>query len=258
MSQSPATERLQKVIARSGLASRRAAEDLIAAGRVTVDGHTAHLGQKVDADVDRIEIDAVLLPTAPGLVYYLLNKPPHVVSTSADTHGRTTVLDFVPAEPRVYPVGRLDAESTGLLLLTNDGELTNLITHPRHGVTKTYEVLVEGKVTPAEVRLLESGVDLDDGPAKARGVRIIDQRGAKAHIEIVMGEGRKREIRRMFETLGHPVIHLHRAAVGALRDRDLKEGEWRALSIGEVRELYASAGQIRDYDLDQRTSTDEP
>lgn len=243
MPQTPEPERLQKVIARSGLSSRRAAEDLIAAGRVQVDGSQAHLGQKVDATSQRVVVDGVPLPTAPGLVYYLMNKPLGVVSTAVDTHDRRTVVDLVPGEPRVFPVGRLDIDTTGLLVLTNDGELTNLVTHPRHGVSKTYEVLVEGRLDRQTIRRLETGVDLDDGPARAVAVRIVDGSGNRTHLELVLREGRNRIIRRMCDAIEHPVVQLHRCAVGPLRDRTLKDGDWRDLTIGEVRALYEAAGE---------------
>ena len=235
-------ERLQKIIARSGLASRRVAEEMISQGRVEVDGCVAHLGQKIDPSSQRVAVDGVPLPTAPGLVYYLLNKPLGVLSTVVDTHDRSTVVEFVPSQPRVFPVGRLDVDTTGLLVLTNDGVLTNLVTHPRHGVPKTYEVLVEGRLDRGTLRRLESGVDLEDGPAQAVTVKVVDGSGERTHIEIVMREGRNRIVRRMCDEIGHPVVRLHRAAVGPVRDRSLKEGDWRDLSIVEVRDLYEVAG----------------
>lgn len=235
-------ERLQKTIARSGYCSRRAAEDLIAARRVTVDGDVAVLGQKVDPDSAEIRIDGVVLPVAPGLVYYLVNKPVDVVSTATDTHGRPTVTDLVPAEPRVFPVGRLDQDSTGLMVLTNDGRLAQRLTHPRHQVTKTYVVKVAGTPGGAELRRLVDGVDLEDGPARALAVRELDRWDDEALIEITMGEGRKREVRRMFAAIETPVLTLFRSAIGPLRDGALKPGDWRELTIDEVRVLYEAAG----------------
>lgn len=237
----PEPERLQKVIARSGLASRRVAEQWIAEGRVVVDGEVAHLGQRVDRHAAAVSIDGVPLPVDPDLVYYLLNKPDGTVSTASDPQGRDTVVALVPSEPRVVPVGRLDTDTTGLLLLTNDGELTNLVTHPRHGLGKTYETLVSGRMKTATVRTLEKGVDLEDGPAIPRRVRVIDSTGDATHLEIVMGEGRKRIVRRMCDAVGHPVIRLHRSAIGSLTDRKLAEGSWRELTIDEVRGLYEEA-----------------
>ena len=233
--------RLQKLIAHSGITSRRGAEEMIKAGRVTVDGAPAHLGQKVEREVVRVEVDGVPLPIRPGLVYYLVNKPIGVVSTALDPQGRSTVTELVPADPRVYPVGRLDADSEGLLLLTNDGDLTNLVTHPSHAVSKTYSVLVEGMPTTAQVRQLEKGVALDDGPAAAISARLLDSSRNRGLLEVTMGEGRKREVRRMCDAIGFPVIKLFRIAIGPLTDPGLKSGEWRALTMEEVRSLYAAA-----------------
>lgn len=236
------SERLQKAIARSGLCSRRAAEELIRAGRVTVDGVAAYLGQKIDVGVVAVAVDGIRLPVAPGLVYYLLNKPVGVVSTAADTHGRPAVVDLVPAEPRVFPVGRLDQDSHGLILLTNDGDLAQRVTHPRYGVAKTYSVLVDGRLEAPDVRRLRDGVELEDGPARALRARVIDRLGERTMLEISMAEGRKREIRRMCDALGTPVVDLFRTAIGTVRDAKLKSGEWRALDIGEVRALYEETG----------------
>ncbi len=233
--------RLQKLIAHSGITSRRGAEEMIKAGRVTVDGAPAHLGQKVERELVRVEVDGVPLPIRPGLVYYLVNKPIGVVSTTLDPQGRSTVTDLVPADPRVYPVGRLDADSEGLLLLTNDGDLTNLITHPSHAVSKTYSVLVEGMPTTAQVRQLEKGVELDDGPAAAISARLLDSSRNRGLLEVTMGEGRKREVRRMCDAIGFPVMKLFRIAIGPLTDPGLKSGEWRVLTMEEVRSLYAAA-----------------
>lgn len=234
-------ERLQKLIAHSGLTSRRGAEELIRAGKVAVNGQPAHLGQKVDPAEARVTVEGVSLPIAPHLVYYLLNKPPGVVSTSHDPQGRRTVVDLVPQEPRVYPVGRLDEDSEGLLLLTNDGVLTELLTHPRHQVQKTYLVLVRGVPRPADLSKLTRGVQLEDGPARARKARLVQASGDQALVEVVMAEGRKREVRRMLSLVGYPVVRLVRTAVGPLRDRSLASGAWRRLAIGEVRQLYRSA-----------------
>jgi len=207
-------------------------------GRVTVDGSPAHLGQKVDPRTAKVLVDGVPLPIRPDLVHYLLNKPTGVLSTADDPHGRTTVLDLVPRDTRVYPVGRLDADSEGLLIVTNDGDLTEVVTHPRHGVAKTYLARVTGDVGRGAIRSLLEGVDLDDGPARALAARVVDRNGGQTLVEVVMGEGRNREVRRLFEALGHPVRSLARTAIGPVRDPDLKPGEWRRLSIEEVRALY--------------------
>lgn len=235
-------ERLQKVIARAGYASRRVAEDLIAAGRVTVDGATAVLGQRVDPETADVRIDGTPLPVRPGLVYYLLHKPTGVVTTTEDTHGRRTVTDLVPVDPRVVPVGRLDMDSSGLLILTNDGDLTHHITHPSGEVTKTYVVLVDGNVGDRHMAMLRNGVRLEDGPAAALSARVLDQGKRQTQVEVVMGEGRNREVRRMFDALGHPVLALHRTAIGSVTDPGLKAGAWRELTLDEIRSLWATAG----------------
>ena len=235
-------QRLQKAIANAGLMSRRAAEELIAAGRVTIDGRVAILGDRVEVDSNRVEVDGVPLPVSPGLVTYLIYKPIGVVSTANDPQGRPTVIDLVPAEPRVVPVGRLDADSEGLLLLSNDGELVLRVTHPRFGMTKTYVLTVAGKPNARVVRRLVSGVELEDGVAKARRARLIQATPDQGLIEVVMTEGRNREIRRMLALLGHPVQRLVRTAIGPLTERNLGAGEWRRLEIGEVATLYKAAG----------------
>jgi 23S rRNA pseudouridine2605 synthase len=226
------------LIAHAGIASRRTAEEMIKAGRVTVDGEPAHLGQKIDPDTARVEVDEVPLPVQPGLVYALLNKPPDVVSTADDPQGRTTVVDLVPLDTRIYPVGRLDLESEGLIILTNDGALTEFVTHPRHGVTKTYLAMVQGEPSDRSMRRLRQGVELDDGPAAAQSARVVDRHGDRSLVEIVMAEGRKREVRRILEEVGHPVLRLVRTAIGPISDRSIKPGEWRHLTIEEVRKIY--------------------
>lgn len=234
-------ERLQKLIAHSGLTSRRGAEAMIKAGRVTVDGAPAHLGQKIETDSALVEVDGIPLPVAPELVYYLLNKPVDVISTTEDTHGRPTVLDFVPAGDRVYPIGRLDADSEGLLILTNDGILTERLTHPRYEVEKVYLVWVKGNAAPSRIRRLREGVELEEGPARPVSVRVVDRLEGEALLEIVLKEGRKREVRRMCDIVGLPVERLVRTAIGPLTDHTLKPGESRPLTIEEVRTLYAAA-----------------
>jgi 23S rRNA pseudouridine2605 synthase len=232
-----AGERLQKVLARVGIGSRRACEELIAEGRVTVNGEVAILGRRIDPKVDRVEVDGVLIPVAPGLVHYLLNKPAGVVTTAEDTHGRPTVCDLVPAEPRVHPVGRLDRDSEGLLVLTNDGDLTFRLTHPSFGVAKEYLVSVEGDPAPGALRRLREGVYLDDGrtaPARVAAV-------APGVLRIVIHEGRNRQVRRMCEAIGHPVTRLVRTRIGPLVDSTLAPGSYRPLTTDEVRALAAAA-----------------
>lgn len=211
-----------------------------------MDGVPAHLGQKIDPSVSKISIDGIPLPIDPGLVYYLLYKPLGAVSTADDPQGRTTVVDLVPTDTRVFPVGRLDADSEGLLLLTNDGDLTLRLTHPRFGVHKTYVVLVEGVVREGDIRKIVAGVDLDDGPAAAVAARVRDRRVNESLVEVTMNEGRKREVRRMMKVIGHPVIRLVRTGIGPLRDTTLKPGDWRALGVTEVRALYAAGREVAD------------
>ncbi|MFQ5966984.1 MAG: (d)CMP kinase [Acidimicrobiia bacterium] len=234
-------ERLQKAIARTGLASRRKAEDLIKNGRVTVNGVMAKLGTRIDPQRDLVEVDGVSLPVRPDLVYYLLNKPSGVVSSVSDPEGRPVVTDLVPGAVRVWPVGRLDQETEGLLILTNDGDLTHVVSHPRFGVTKRYRVLVEGQVSAPILQRFIEGVELDDGPAKAIEARSVDKHADRTLLELVMGEGRKREVRRMCEALGLEVVYLFRAAIGPVTDTRLQAGEWRELSATEVRAFYEAA-----------------
>lgn len=233
--------RLQKAISAAGLMSRRRAEDLIRAGRVTVEGRVAVLGDRVDPESERVEIDGDPIPVAPGLVTYLCYKPAGVVSTASDPHGRPTVVGLVPSEPRVWPVGRLDSDSEGLLLLSNDGLLTNLVTHPRHGIAKTYLVRLDGVPKSSHLRRLVDGVELEDGPASAVSARLVDRRRGQALVEIVMTEGRKREVRRMVEAVGFRVERLVRTAIGPVADRSLVPGSCRRLTASEVADLYRAA-----------------
>jgi 23S rRNA pseudouridine2605 synthase len=231
-------ERLQKVLAAAGYGSRRVCEELIADGRVTVNGEVAVLGRRVDADVDRIEVDGTPVPVRPGLVHYVLNKPRGVVSTAKDTHGRPTVVDLVPAEPRVYPVGRLDADTEGLLVLTNDGDLAQLLTHPRHGVEKEYLAHVDnGRVSAGALRRLRDGIELEDGFTAPATV----SQPEPGLLRITIHEGRNRQVRRMCDAVGHPVLRLVRLRIGSLSDRRLGPGEWRPLTVAEVRGLYDAA-----------------
>lgn len=228
-------ERLQKALARSGVASRRLSEELIGAGRVTVNGQLATLGDKVGAS-DRIELDGVPILRDPDLVHYLLHKPREVVSTANDPHGRPTVVDLVPSESRVFPVGRLDTDSEGLIVLTNDGDLTHRLTHPSFGVAKEYLAHVEGLPTRLALRRLREGVELDDGPTAPAEVSM-PQDGL---LKLVIREGRNRQVRRMCAAVGYPVIRLVRVRIGPITDKDLAAGAWRTLTMEEVRSLYAA------------------
>jgi 23S rRNA pseudouridine2605 synthase len=234
-------ERLQKVLARVGLGSRRTCEALIAEGRVAVNGELAGLGRRVDPDRDRVEVDGVAVGVRPGLVTYLLHKPAGVISTADDPEGRPTVVSLVPAEPRVFPVGRLDADTEGLLLLTNDGDLAHRLTHPRFGVEKEYLAHVRGRPSRQALRRLREGVELDDGPTAPAQV---SELGAGL-VRIAIHEGRNRQVRRMCEAVGHPVERLVRVRIGPLTDRSLRAGEWRELAPDEVRALERAAAPDR-------------
>lgn len=238
-------ERLQKVLALRGWGSRRVCEELIAAGRVTVNGEVAVLGRRVDVDSDIVEVDGVPIGVRPDIVYYLLNKPAGVITTANDPQGRPTVVGLVPAEPRVFSVGRLDADTEGLLLLTNDGALANRISHPSHGVEKEYLASVDGNVPNNLLRRLREGVELEDGmTAPARASQI-----SPGLLRIVIHEGRNRQVRRMCEAIGFPVQRLVRVRIGPLRDSTLAPGQWRELAPDEVRQLAeAVAGAPRSYD----------
>jgi len=229
--------RVQKAIARSGLMSRRAAEEAMVAGRVKINGRDVVLGDRVDPETDMVTIDGTPVPIAPGLETHLLYKPVGVISTADDPQGRVTVVDLVPSEQRLHPVGRLDADSEGLILVSNDGELTNRVTHPRYGITKRYLAEVEGDVKKVALKRLTTGVELEDGPARAESARVIDRRPGRTLVEVVMGEGRNREVRRMFDAVGHQVTRLVRTAIGPITDPGLKPGESRRLEAGEIKSL---------------------
>ena len=236
MSSEESRERLQKVLARAGIASRRASEEMIQAGRVTINSQIAALGDKV-ADSDRIELDGIPVLRDPNLVHYLLHKPRDVVSTASDTENRQTVVDLVPSAIRVYPVGRLDADSEGLIILTNDGDLTHRLTHPSFGVPKEYLVHVEGIPQRSALRSLREGIQLDDGMTAPAQVSMPDQRLLK----ITIHEGRNRQVRRMCAAIGHPVVRLVRVRIGPITDSSLSAGSWRELTNEEVRSLYQAA-----------------
>ncbi len=233
----PTGERLQKVLARAGIGSRRACEELIVAGRVTVNGSLPALGRRVDTAVDRIELDGVPLAVRPGLVHYLVNKPAGVVSTAQDTHGRTTVVSLVPDQPRVFPVGRLDRDTEGLLVLTNDGELAHRLTHPSYGVPKEYLAQVEGDPSPGELRRLRNGIELEDGTTAPARVSLV----GPGLLRIVIHEGRNRQVRSMCDAIGHRVVRLVRTRIGPITDASLTPGSYRVLTSGEVRSLAGAA-----------------
>jgi 23S rRNA pseudouridine2605 synthase len=234
--------RINKALSGAGLGSRRAVEELVRAGRVAINGEVVReLGRRLDPSRDRVEVDGSRVVLDQRLRYWMLNKPLGVVSTADDPRGRPTVVEMVPEEPRVYPVGRLDRDSEGLVLLTNDGELANRVTHPRYGVEKRYLAEVE-RLPASAVARVQQGVELEDGPARAERARVVAGSGRRRMIEVVMVEGRKREVRRMLEAVGAPVRRLVRTAIGPLRLTGLAPGEYRALRPDEVRSLYRAAG----------------
>jgi len=234
-------ERLQKVLARVGIGSRRVCEDLIAEGRVLVDGEVAVLGRRVDPETALIEVDGAPVGVRPDLVHYILNKPAVVVTTADDPQGRPTVVGLVPNEPRVFPVGRLDVDTEGLLLLTNDGELAHRLTHPSYGVEKEYVAEVEGLPTRAVLRRLREGVELDDGPTAPARATLVDP----SVVRLTIHEGRNRQVRRMCEAVGHSVVRLIRTRIGPLADRSLAPGAWRELTGAEVRSLQRAVAEPR-------------
>jgi 23S rRNA pseudouridine2605 synthase len=235
--------RLQKVLASSGIGSRRACEELIAAGRVAVNGRVVReMGTRIDPLRDEVAVDGARVPVVPDQVYLALNKPRGVLTTMADDQGRPCVGDYVADRvDRVFHVGRLDADSEGLLLLTNDGTLAHRLTHPSFGIPKTYLVQIDGRPGRKLVQQLRSGVELDDGPARADAARIVGATDAAAQIELVIHDGRNRVVRRMFEALGQPVRRLVRVSIGPLALGELKPGRLRHLASAEVRSLYKAA-----------------
>lgn len=229
--------RIQKAIANAGLMSRRAAEEAMVGGRVMLNGEPVVLGDRVDPTSDLLTVDGVPVPLSEEVETYLLYKPVGVISTAQDTHDRETVVDLIGSDKRLYPVGRLDADSEGLILVSNDGELTHRVTHPSFGVTKKYLAEVKGEMARATVRQLASGIELDDGPARAERATLVDVRPGGSIVELVMVEGRNREVRRMLDALGHPVTRLVRTAIGGLNDPDLKPGTSRKLTASDIQRL---------------------
>ncbi|RLC74176.1 MAG: pseudouridine synthase [Chloroflexi bacterium] len=235
-------ERLQKVLAHAGVASRRASEELIRQGRVQVNGQVVtQMGTQVDPAQDEIRVDGHPLPLAESHVYVMLNKPQGYLSTTRDPHGRPTVLDLLTVEARIYPVGRLDVDSEGLLLLTNDGALTQRLTHPRYGHEKEYWVLVDGRPNAQALRRLQRGVEVEGERLQADEVTVLRgshwRREPVVHgtwLKVILHQGRKRQVRRMCAAVGHPVQRLIRVRFGPLRLGRLEPGQWRHLSHSEV------------------------
>ncbi|MBV6395602.1 MAG: Ribosomal large subunit pseudouridine synthase B [Anaerolineales bacterium] len=247
-------ERLQKILAKAGYGSRRACEELLLAGRVRVNGQLAGLGQKADPALDRITLDGKALPKPEALTYIALHKPRFVLSTveAEQDDNRETVLDLVEVRERVYPVGRLDLESEGLVLLTNDGDLANRLTHPRYGHKKEYRVLVAKRPDDAQIAAWRRGVILEDGYQTAPAdVRVTEVQGKGAWMRVVMGEGRKRQIREIAAQLGLPVVRIVRLRIGSLRLGRLKVREWRFLTKEEV-------DLLKNPEKEQATRTPRP
>jgi len=233
---------LQKVLARAGLGSRRAVEEMIAGGRIKVNGERAQLGRRVDPSKDIVEVDGSRYPLDTELVYYLMNKPVGVVTTAADPEGRTTVLDLLDPQVRVWSVGRLDVDTEGAIVLTNDGELTQALTHPSHGIPKSYLAEVAGGIKERTLQRLARGVDLEDGPTAPAQVGLVERLPSGSLVEITVIEGRNRQVRRMFEAVGHPVRRLARVAIGPVRLGRLKPGTVRRMSPTEVQTLFRASG----------------
>lgn len=237
-------ERLQKVMARAGVASRRRCEELIASGMVKVNGKViTEPGVKVDPAVDKIRVGGEVLNLSPARQYMLIYKPRGYITTMSDEKGRKKVTDLLKDNTgRVYPVGRLDYDSEGLLLLTNDGDLTYALTHPKHQVPKTYQARVEGVPDPVKLKQMEEGLPLEDGLTAPARVRLRGQREGNALLEITVHEGRKHQVKRMCEYIGHPVMRLIRIRFGDLRIEDLKPGQYRRLTADELKRLKEKAG----------------
>ncbi len=237
--------RLQKFLARAGAASRRGSEDLMTAGRVAVNGVVAtELGTRVDPLVDTVTLDGAPVTLSQAPVYIAFNKPPGVVTTMSDPQGRPTVAQFVPVEanPGLFPVGRLDYNTTGLLLFTTDGEIAHRLLHPSRHVEKVYRALVDGRASDAALGRLRDGVALDDGITAPARVRVLRSSGNSTYVEIAIREGRKRQIRRMFSKIGHPVVELHRVSFGPVGIEGITRGAWRHLTAEEIAALRAAVG----------------
>ncbi len=237
--------RLQKFLARAGVASRRGSETLMSAGRVRVNGSVVReMGAKVDPAVDVVEVDGRAVSIAERPVYLMLNKPRSVMTTMKDPEGRMTVAHYVPVDeyPGLFPVGRLDFDTTGLLLFTTDGELSHRLLHPRRKVPKTYRALVDGHPDVCDVKSLARGLELDDGPTAPAQVRTLERIGPRSLMEITITEGRKRQVRRMFSAVAHPVIELERVSFGPVALGELAAGRFRELDEAEVDALREAVG----------------
>jgi 23S rRNA pseudouridine2605 synthase len=256
-SEAPDGIRLQKILAAAGAGSRRHCEQLILEGRVEVDGQTVtELGTRVNPGRQEIRLDGQPIRRPKKLLYYLVNKPVGILSTNYDPAGRPRVVDLAPAQARLFTVGRLDKSSEGLILVTNDGRLTDLLTHPRYGVEKTYLAEVAGVPSAEALARLRRGLHLAEGFAHAKRVHARKLQKHSAILEIVLDEGRNREVRRLLARIGHKVLHLRRTAIGPLRLGNLKSGESRPLAPAEIDELYRTATQGRRRDSKPSTRRD--
>ena len=249
--------RLQRFLARAGVASRRGSEDLMTAGRVRVNGVVCtELGTKVDPAVDAVTVDGIPVALGKGATYLMLNKPDGYLTTMSDPQGRACVASLVPREqyPGLFPVGRLDKDTTGLLLFTTDGDLAQALLHPSHHVWKKYIALVDGTLRDADLGPLRDGITLDDGPCAPARCRLLGERDAKAvcpygipsgttAVEVTIHEGRKNQVKRMLSRIGHPVLRLHRSRFGSLKLTGVKEGEWRLLTPSEIDALKTQQAQ---------------
>jgi len=236
--------RLQKLLAAAGVGSRRTCENLITAGRVEVDGHlVTELGVRINPDTQTVHVDGSRVQLDESRVYLAFNKPLGVVSTMSDDLGRPCVGDFVSnRKERLFHVGRLDSDTEGLLLLTNDGDLAHRLQHPSYGVLKTYLAQIPGPVPRDLGKLLRAGIELEDGPVKVDSFKLVDSAPGKALVEVQLHEGRKHVVRRMLDAVGHPVITLVRTDVGPIKLGDLRSGRMRALNRPEISQLYSAAG----------------
>ncbi|MEJ5312310.1 MAG: pseudouridine synthase [Anaerolineae bacterium] len=239
------TERLQKILAAAGYGSRRACEEMIAEGRVAVDGRIARLGDKADPATQRITLDGEPIRQPKGHTYVALYKPRGYITTTSDPEGRRTIMDLIPLPQRLYPVGRLDADSEGLVLLTDDGELTERLTHPRYGHARVYRVLVTGEPTEETLERWRRGITLDDRKANFSQVQVERQERGETWLRVTVHEGRKHLVRRIVAALGHPAQRLIRVEMGSLKLGDLTTGRWRYLSTGEVNALRKETGLTR-------------